>query len=352
MSALVDGSGLPRADRGHRPHPEGTTDDRCVGEQRLALRAEQIETGGDQGSDRVRQRHLGAALEGDLAGALFEEAAVLQEADELLGKERVAAAALEDQGLQVGGQRPGTEASAGELGGLLAGERAEGKLSGRCNEARAGTGELEHLGSGAGQDEERGGSRASGQVVHEGQHRLVGPVQVLDDEHRGIGGSEALEELSPGGEVLLARGLLCLEAEERAQARAEPVAVGVLGQDRLEAGLGAGHAVALEHAGLGAHDLAERPEGDAAAEGQAAALTPDDEPGVVVEAAGELGQQSALADAGLADEEGTVETPVGGRLVEQGLELGELLLPADELGAEAAQLGAGARQRRGRDPGA
>ena len=73
---------------------------------------------------------------------------------------------------------------------------------------------------------------------------------------------------------------------------------------------------------------------------------------MVAEAAGELGEQSALADAGLADEKGTAETSVGGGLVEQGLELGKLVFPADELGAEAAQLGAGARQRRGRDPGA
>ena len=43
---------------------------------------------------------------------------------------------------------------------------------------------------------------------------------------------------------------------------------------------------------------------------------------------------------------------LGGGLVEQRLELGELLLAADEARGEAAQLGAGARQRRGGDPGA
>ena len=53
-----------------------------------------------------------------------------------------------------------------------------------------------------------------------------------------------------------------------------------------------------------ADDLRERPEGDVRAEGQAAALAPGDELGPVVEAAGELGQQAALADAGLADDEG------------------------------------------------
>ena len=218
--------------------------------------------------------------------------------------------------------------------------------------AGAGAGALFDLGTGAGQDEQRDWRLALRQVVHEGQHRVVGPVQVLDDQHRGSGGSEALEELSPGGEVLLAGGFFCLKTHERAQARPQAVTVGALGQDRLEACLGAGDAVALEDAGRVAHDPGERPEGDAGAEGQAAALAPDDEPGMVAEAAGQLGEQSALADAGLADEKGTAETSVGDGLVEQGLELGELVLPADELGAEAAQLGAGARQRRGRDPGA
>ena len=122
---------------------------------------EQIEAGGDQGADRVRQRHLGAGLESDLAGALFEEAAVLQQSDEFLGEEWVAAAALEDQRLQVGGQRLGAQPRAGQLGGLFAGERAERKMSGRLNEARAGAGELEHLGAGAGQDEERDLARRS-----------------------------------------------------------------------------------------------------------------------------------------------------------------------------------------------
>ena len=89
------------------------------------------------------------------------------------------------------------------------------------------------------------------------------------------------------------------------------------------------------------------------AEGQAAALAPGDELGRVVESAGELGQQAALADAGLADDEGEA----GRRLrreacVEQRLQGGELLLAADEAEVEAAQLGAGARQGGRGEPGA
>ena len=73
--------------------------------------------------------------------------------------------------------------------------------------------------------------------------------------------------------------------------------------------------------------------------------------GPVVEAAGELGQQAALADARLADDEGEPGLRVRGGLVEQRPQGGELLLAPDEGGGEAAQLGAGARQRRRGDPG-
>ena len=111
-------------------------------------------------------------------------------------------------------------------------------------------------------------------------------MQVLDDEDGGAFGGEALEEGAPGREVLLARGLFCLEAEQGAQAGAQAVALVALGQHGLETGLSARHAVAFKDAGGGAHDLGERPEGDPGAEGQAAALAPGDEGGLVVEAAG------------------------------------------------------------------
>ena len=149
------------------------------------------------------------------------------------------------------------------------------------------------------------------EVVHEGQHRLVGPVQVLDDEHRRARSGEALEERPPGGEVLLARGLLGLEAEQRAQAGAQAVAVSPSRAAPPRGAPRARHAVALEDAGGGAHDLRERPEGDVRAERQAAALAPGDELGPVVEAAGELGEQAALADAGLADDEGEARAVLG-----------------------------------------
>ena len=82
-------------------------------------------------------------------------------------------------------------------------------------------------------------------------------------------------------------------------------------------------------------------------------MAPGDELGPVVEAAGQLGQQAALADAGLADDEAELRTC--GRRSQHPASFRssvELLLAADEGGGERAQLGAGARQGGGRDPGA
>ena len=79
-------------------------------------------------------------LERDLAPTALEQVAVLEQAHELLGEERVAAAALEESGLQVGRAATWRRGGPGQLGGLLAGERAEGEARGRGDEARAGAG--------------------------------------------------------------------------------------------------------------------------------------------------------------------------------------------------------------------
>ena len=88
-----------------------------------------------------------------------------------------------------------------------------------------------------------------------------------------------------------------------------------------------------------------------AAEGQAAALAPGDDCGEVVQAAGELGKQAALADARLADDQGKAGRTPRDRVIKQGLQAGKLLLAADERRGEAAQLRAGSRQGGSGDPG-
>ena len=293
-------------------------------------------------------------LERDPAAAALEQAAVLEQAHELLGEERVAAAALEDQGLEVGGQRLGAEAGAGQLGGLLAGERAEGERARRSPRSRH-RGRLSSSTSGRAVARTSKGTLGTAlrEEVHEGQHRLVGPVQVLDDEHQRAAGGEALEEVAPGREVLLAAGLLGLEAEQR---RAGGHAAGRGRAPPGERSRGA------PRCGPRRRSRGCRPRpctiSESAqkvtlrAEGQAAALAPCDELGPVVETTGELGEQAALADAGLAETRVKRGLRPSSAASEQLLQRGELLLAADERRGEAAQLRAGAGQGGGGDPGA
>ena len=163
---------------------------------------------------------------------------------------------------------------------------------------------------------------------------------------------EALEELAPGREVLLARGFLCLEAEERAQAGAQTVAVLAVGQHGLEARLAARHAVALEDAGdeprrsrESAQKVTPEPKGRQRPWRQVTTV------GLVVEAAGELGQQAALADAGLADDEGEARRCVRRPASSSSCSEASSSSRPTKLEEKRAQLRAGARQGGGRDPG-
>ena len=123
-----------------------------------------------------------------LAAAGDQQVTVLQQPHELLGEEGVAAGGLEELGLELRRQRLGAEAGDYKSACLLAGERAEGKVCGRRHKASAGAAQLRDLGAGARQDEQRHGGLTLRQVVHEGGHGLIGPVQVLDHQDGGIGG--------------------------------------------------------------------------------------------------------------------------------------------------------------------
>ncbi len=91
--------------------------------------------------------------------------------------------------------------------------------------------------------------------------------------------------------------------------------------------------VLLEHAGLCLHDLPERPQGDAVAVCEAAALAPGDELGIGVDDALELVHEPALADAGDADEREELRRALVTGALERVADDPELALAADELGA-------------------
>ena len=74
--------------------------------------------------------------------------------------------------------------------------------------------------------EERRRPHLRDEVLDEGEQSLVGPVQVLEDEHGRLGSGELLQEARPSGEVLLAIRVRRLEADQRFEAIQQPGAVG------------------------------------------------------------------------------------------------------------------------------
>src|SRR4029079_6453323 len=113
---------------------------------------------------------------------------------------------------------------------------------------------------------------------------VVGPVEILEDEHHPPVGSEPFDETAPRGEGLAtavaAQPLRALETDERPEVRLDPVPRGRVVDERCD---GAAHLalddlrrIALEDPGVLLHQLAERREADAGSVREAPPLTPDD----------------------------------------------------------------------------
>jgi hypothetical protein len=90
--------------------------------------------------------------------------------------------------------------------------------------------------------------------------------------------------------------------------------------------------VRLEDAGLGLHDLSERPKGDPFAVRQAASLPPADELRLRVDIAEELGYEPALAHTRLADDRHQLHRPLLRRALEDPDQQRLLELAAHERG--------------------
>ena len=70
--------------------------------------------------------------------------------------------------------------------GFLAGERTEqSRVWPRPRRSqRRGRTELEHFLAPGGEEQQRHVAQVLSEVIEEGEHRIVGPVQVLDDKHQ------------------------------------------------------------------------------------------------------------------------------------------------------------------------
>ena len=178
---------------------------------------------------------------------------------------------------------------------------------------------LEQLRPGAADDEQRDAAQPVDELVDEVEQAVVGPVQVLEDEHERPLLGERLEEAPPGGERLAAA--VSAEAASRPPGRragAGATRPSAASRSVIERALDGGVqllgrfdlGVLLEDPGLRLDDLRERPERDAVAVGEAASLAPGDELGVGVDDALELVDEPALSHARDRDERDELRRPL------------------------------------------
>jgi hypothetical protein len=103
---------------------------------------------------------------------------------------------------------------------------------------------LVELGSRRSHDHERDAFGAIRQVLQEGQHRRICPVQVLEYQHRGIVLGDQFQPAPPRREQLFAlRRAGCADPQQGQQALAEPCSLIALWKDNVELGGGRGRVV-------------------------------------------------------------------------------------------------------------
>ena len=258
---------------GERAGPEHLADHSGVLEQALPVRGERVEAGGDQRLERLGHR-----------SGVFTDAAVGDQAHELLGVQGVPARPLQQCLLRLGRENRALEQSRDQTGRLLVREWSKVDPVGVLRIGTKGGVPLEELRAGGTEHEQRHPLRPFGEMLEKGEKGFVRPVQILEDEDRLPRFCPPFEDAAPGRKRLLLGGGLAADADERRQTSLEPREVGiVLGERSVELGVRLLRRVGLENPALGLHDLPERPEGDPLSIGKATALAPARKRGLVLE---------------------------------------------------------------------
>ena len=262
-----------------RARPEHLADDGRVLQQALLRVGQPVEAGGDDALKRLREREL------------VRRALLRVELDELLRVERIAAGPLEQGLLRVGREQGSREQAPDQLCRLLVGERGERECRRVELAAAPARSAFEELRPRRRDDEQRNVRHPVDELVEEVEEALVGPVDVLDDDDERPLLGEPFEEAAPGGERLVSAIAAELrfagEPDEREQMRLDARLV-ARARERVLDGLvdlrrDLLGRVLLEDAGLRLDDLAERPQRDPVAVGEAAPLAPGDELGIRVD---------------------------------------------------------------------
>ncbi len=307
-----------------RALPEHPADDGRALEQGLPGRRQVVDAGRDQRLERVRD-----AIRAAVRAALDEHA------DRLLDEERVPLRALQEPLRKRRRQLAGRACELGdelldEQLALLGGERLELDRRRAHAPSTPSRTRIEELRTREADDQERRANPVR-EMLDEVEQRLLRPVDVLEVEDERLDVREALHDLAcgPGDLLLAALALERLEHPGREPEHVRDLVGAALFEllERLLEGIVVGDACGgLDH-------LGERPVGDALAVWQAAA----GEDARALEPVDELARETALADAGLAEDREQVRALVAHGAGEGVGEELELRLAADERRSRAGR---------------
>ena len=196
----------------------------------------------------------------------------------------------------------------------------------------------EELGPGGAHDEERNLDRPVDEIVDEVEQAVVGPMEILEDEHERPALRERLEEAPPRGEGLrLALPLqvrLAGDPDQRPQVRLDPAPLGRLLDEVLGRGaqLRARPPRRSRSRGFppGLHHLGQSPERHPLAVRQRPALPPRDQLEVRLDDPEKLEDEPALADSRHADQRDQLGRPFLPCPRERRTSSVELALPSDQ----------------------
>ena len=183
----------------------------------------------------------------------------------------------------------------------------------------------------------------STQVLDEVEQRAVGPVDVLEHEHRRACLGEPLEEHAcRGEEVLLVTDGAFFETEEVREPRLDETPFLWIRNVLLDRGAqllaGARRLLVLDDPGAPANHLGQRPERDAVAVREAASAVPPDVAGEPVDVLLELPREARLSDTADPDDRDEMRPAVFRGGVEELLDEPQLAIASDERRLEAAGL--------------
>jgi hypothetical protein len=291
-----------------RPGPEDLADHGGVLEQRLAPAGKGVQPGRDERLHGGWEGKVGPRCTPQLV-VRGQQPSVGEQADILLGVQGVAVRAFQQRRLNLSRQPRPAEQGPDQPSRVARLQGSEGDHRGALGVLRPAGMPLVQFGP-RGSDHQQGhAAHGAHKVLEEGEQGVVGPVQILYHQDQRAAGGHGFKKAAPCGELL---GLLSRrrgaaeQPEQRSQSHLQPFALILVGDEgrdgRLEFDRDHRRVIRLQHTGLCLDDLPQRPEGHTLAVGQAVALAPDHQLGLIIDEPQQFPDEPALADPGLTDE--------------------------------------------------